>query len=243
MKVTVINGNARQGSTWHSTDAIVQELMRCGNVEKTEFFLPRDMPHFCAGCYSCFYKGEQACPHAQSVQPIAQSILDADVVILTSSVYAMDVTGQMKALLDHLCYMWMSHRPNPRMFGKVGLAVATTAGAGLGHTAKTMRSSLKFWGAARVLSCKVAVSAMKWSDVTEKKKERIQKNAKKLARKITGFVERGDRLRAPLFRSFFMTIMKGMMSKNTWNPRDRQHWEDYGWIKGQPSAAVSTEKY
>ena len=243
MKVTVINGNARHGSTWHSTDAVVQELMRCGSVEKTEFFLPRDMPHFCAGCYSCFYKGEQACPHAQSVQPIAQSILDADVVILTSSVYAMDVTGQMKALLDHLCYMWMSHRPNPRMFGKVGLAVATTAGAGLGHTMKTMRSSLNFWGAARVLSCKVAVSAMKWSDVTEKKKERIQKNAKKLARKITGYVERGDGLRAPLFRSFFMTIMKGMMSKNTWNPRDRHHWEDHGWIKGQQPAAVSVEKY
>ncbi len=141
MKVTVINGNARHGSTWHSTDAIIQELSRYGGVEKTEFMLPKDMPHFCVGCYSCFYKGEQACPHAQSVQPIARAILDADLVILTSPVYAMDVTGQMKALLDHLCYMWMSHRPNPRMFGKVGLTVATTAGAGLGHTGKTLRSS------------------------------------------------------------------------------------------------------
>lgn len=235
MKVTVINGNARRGSTWHSMDAIVQELGRYGGVEKTEFFLPADLPNFCTGCYSCFYKGEQTCPHAQNVQPIAEAILEADVVILTSPVYGMDVTGQMKALLDHLCYMWISHRPNPRMFGKVGLAVATTAGAGLGHTAKTMCHSLKFWGAARVLSCKYAVSAMKWSDVSEKRKARVSKDAMRLAKKIARYVERGDKLRAPLFRSFFMGIMKGMMSKNTWNPRDRQHWEDNGWIKAQPS--------
>ena len=129
----------------------------------------------------------------------------------------------------------MSHRPDPRMFGKVGLAVTTTAGAGLGHTGKTLRSSLRFWGAARVLSTKNAVSAMKWDDVPEKKKARIQNNAKKLAKRIAGYVERGDKLRAPLFRSFFMGIMKGMMSKNTWNPRDRQHWEHLGWIRTKPS--------
>ena len=241
MKVTVINGNARRGSTWHTMDAIIQELGRFGSVETAEFFLPKDMPHFCAGCYACFYKGEQACPHAQSVQPIAEAILDADVVILTSPVYAMDVTGQMKALLDHLCYMWMSHRPNPKMFSKVGLAITTTAGAGLGHTAKTMRSSLKFWGAARVLSCKNVVSAMKWSDVSDKKKVRIQKNAARLAKRIAGYVKKGDKMPVPLFRSFFMGIMKGMMSKNTWNPRDRKHWEDHGWIKAQTTTGVSAE--
>lgn len=239
MKVAVINGNTRHGSTWHSMDAIIQELGRFGSVEKTEFFLPKDMPHFCAGCYSCFYKGEQACPHAQSVQPIALAILDADVVILTSSVYAMDVTGQMKALLDHLCYMWMSHRPNPKMFGKVGIAVATTAGAGLGNTAKTMRTSLKFWGAARVLNFKNAVSAMKWDDVSDKKKARMSRDAARLAKRTAGYVKKGGKLSAPVFRSFFMGIMKGMMSKNTWNPRDRKHWEDHGWIKAQTTTGVS----
>ena len=203
MKVTVINGNARHGSTWNSMNAIIQELGRFGSVEKTEFFLPKDMPHFCVGCFSCFFKGEQACPHAQSVQPIAQAILDADVVILTSSVYAMDVTGQMKALLDHLCYMWMSHRPNPKMFGK-------------------------FWGAARVLNFKNAVSAMKWDDVSDKKKARMSRDAARLAKRIAGYVKKGDKMPVPLFRSFFMGIMKGMMSKNTWNPRDRKHWEDHG---------------
>ena len=238
MKVTIINGNTRHGSTWHSAQVMLQALEQYDTVEKTEFLLPRDMPHFCAGCFSCFYKGEQTCPHAQSVQPIARAILDADVVILTSPVYAVDVTGQMKALLDHLCYMWMSHRPDPRMFGKVGVAVATTAGAGLGHTVKTLRKSLTFWGSARVLSFAHTVSAMKWDDVSEKKRERIQKDAAKAAKRIAEFVRQKGRIRAPLSRCLLMSIMKGMMSKNTWNLRDRKHWEEQGWIK---AAALSTE--
>ena len=82
MKVTVINGNNRHGSTWHSMDAIMQALSRCGDVETTEFFLPKDMPHFCRGCFSCFIGGEATCPHAQSVQPIAAALLEADLIVL-----------------------------------------------------------------------------------------------------------------------------------------------------------------
>ena len=100
MKITVINGSMRRGSTWNSTQAILKELSKIQETQVTEFFLPRDMPHFCAGCYSCFYKGENTCPHAGAVQPIAQAILEADLVVLTSPVYGFDVSGQMKALLD-----------------------------------------------------------------------------------------------------------------------------------------------
>ncbi len=237
MKVTVINGNNRHGSTWHCMDAIRNELGRYGSVETTEFFLPKDMPHFCNGCFSCFLNGEHTCPHAQSVQPIAAAILEADLVILTSSVYALDVTGQLKALLDHLCYMWMSHRPDPGMFSKVGLTIATTAGAGLGHTSKTMRNSLKFWGAARVLSYKNPISAMKWSDVSEKKRVRLQKDAVRLAKKIAGYTQKAERLSEPLFRRFFFWLMTGMMSRNMWNLQDRKHWEDNGWIKAAPAGS------
>lgn len=27
--------------------------------------------------------------------------------------YGFDASGRMKAPLDHLCFIWMSHRPNP----------------------------------------------------------------------------------------------------------------------------------
>ncbi len=238
MKITVVNGNTRHGSTWHCMDIIRQALSHSGHLEVTEFSLPRDMPHFCRGCFSCFVNGEQTCPHAQSVQPIAAALLDADLIILTSPVYALDVSGQLKALLDHLCYLWMPHRPDPKMFCKVGLAVTTTAGAGLGHTAKTMRNSLKFWGCGRVLSCKMPVSALKWSDVSDQKKAQVEKEAARLAKRISGYVKKADTMRAPLLRSFLFWAVKSMMRKNDWNPLDRKHWEDHGWIKSGTQIAA-----
>lgn len=230
MKITVINGNMRHGSTWNSMNTLMQEISKRCETEVTEFFLPRDMPHFCAGCFSCLMKGEETCPHASSVAPIVKAMLDADLIILTSPVYAMDVSGTLKALLDHLCFMWMSHRPNPRMFNKVGVAITTTAGAGLSHTVKTMKNSFTFWGVKKVYTMKNVVAASKWEDVRDETKEKIHKEAESMARKIVKSVGHIDRVRSPLFRTFFLRMMRGMMKKNTWNATDRRHWEQQGWI-------------
>jgi hypothetical protein len=128
--------------------------------------------------------------------------------------------------------MWLSHRPNPKMFSKVGVAIATTAGAGLGHTTKTMTNSLKFWGVKRIFNIKNAVAAMKWDDITDGKKQKIQIEATKLAGKIVNAKSKMDRLRPPLFTRFIFGAMKGMMKKNTWNLHDRHHWETQGWLAG-----------
>ncbi len=55
------------------------------------------------------------------------------------------------------------------MFQTVGVIVTTTAGAGLGHTAKTIQNSLKFWGVKKIFSYRKAVNALKWSEVPEEK--------------------------------------------------------------------------
>ena len=232
MRITVLNGSMRHGSTWHCMDLIKQEIEKKVEVEVKEFFLPKDMPHFCQGCYSCFYNGEETCPHRECMNPIVEATLEADLLILTSPVYGMDVSGQMKALLDHMCYLWMSHRPDSRMFKKVGLTVSTTAGAGLGHTSKTMRNNLKFWGVKKLYSFKFPVSAMKWSEVSKKKQDKIDRETRILSAKIVKAVENIDKVPNPLFRSFFFKMMCGLQKKNDWNPTDRKHWQDQGWIDG-----------
>ena len=232
MKITVINGSLRKGSTWSSMNAVVQELNKYEEIEITEFFLPKDMPHFCLGCYSCFLNGEDTCPHASYVGPVAKAITDADLVILTSPVYGLDVSGQMKALIDHLCFMWISHRPNPSMFDKVGLTVVSTAGAGLGHTTKTLKNSLTFWGVKKTYSLKARVSAMKWSEVSEKTKLKINKDAAKLAKRISKAVKNPKSLPQPLFRNIMFNLMSGAQKKNNWNKTDREHWEKQGWLSG-----------
>ncbi|HWQ58536.1 MAG TPA: NAD(P)H-dependent oxidoreductase [Clostridia bacterium] len=236
MKITLINGNLRHGSTWHCADAIVQELAKLDKNkenEVVEFFLPRDMPQFCRGCFSCIYNGEGTCPDAESIRPIVRAIEAADLVVLASPVYAFDVSGQMKTLLDHLCYMWMSHRPNPAVFRKIGLTVATAAGMGLGHTTKTMKDSLSYWGMKKVFTFAQPVAAMKWSDVSEKTQAKIRGQAKALARRIARAVARAGKRPNPPLRSVFFSMMAGMQRGNDWNPTDRTHWEAQGWLAGK----------
>lgn len=232
MKIAVINGSMRHGSTWHCMDQIRQELSKYDEIEGEEFFLPRDMPHFCNGCFSCFYNGENTCPHASSVAPIVQAITEADLIIMTSPVYGLDVSGQMKALIDHLCFMWLSHRPNPKLFNAVGLVITTTAGMGLGHTAKTIKNSLTFWGVKRVYAFKNRVSAMKWSDVSENTQAKINREASALAKKIARTVKKAKKLPNPLFRSFMFKLMAGAQKKNDWNLTDKNHWDVQGWLSG-----------
>ena len=184
MKVTVINGNARHGSTWHCREAFLAALEKHEAIEVMEFTLPKDMPNFCLGCFSCIYNGENTCPHAASVRPIVTALEDADLILLTSPVYVLDVSGQMKALLDHLGFMWLSHRPNPKMFGKVGFALTTAAGAGLSHTTKTLKDSLRYWGVKKVFSYGGRVAASSWNDIPEAKQQKIAEKLGVLADKV-----------------------------------------------------------
>lgn len=232
MKVVVVNGNMRKGSTWHCKEMIIKEIMKHEPVVVIEYSLPKDMPHYCLGCFTCFTNGEGNCPHSEFIKPIVDSIISADVIVLTSPVYGMDVSGQMKAFLDHLCYMWMSHRPDPNMFDKVGLTISTTAGAGLVHTTKTLKNSLKFWGVKKVFSIKAPVSAMRWEDVSEDRKAKINKQSVKIAAKIIKSVRDIDSVHNPLFRTIFFNMMKRMQRNNDWNTTDREHWEKNGWING-----------
>ena len=59
MKIVMIHGQNHKGNTYYIANKIVENI----NIEKdvTEFFLPRDLNHFCTGCFSCV-KDESKCP-------------------------------------------------------------------------------------------------------------------------------------------------------------------------------------
>ena len=231
MKVAAVYGNARNGSTRHIAALVLGGIQKRTSLELVEVVLPRDLNHFCAGCFTCILRGEQNCPHADAVTPIVKTLGEADLIILASPVYGLDVSGPMKTFIDHLCYMWLSHRPNPAMFDKLGLSVVTTAGAGAKHATKTLRSSLRFWGVKRIFSYRKAVGASKWSEVPEKRQAEMAREADALAAKIVKTAAKVKRIRPPFVRSVLFYVMKGMMRKNTWNPVDKAHWETQGWIK------------
>jgi len=67
----------------------------------TEFFLLRNLNHFCLGCYSCI-EDEAKCPFWSEKKIILDALEQADLFIITKPNYCLAPSGVMKSLLDLL---------------------------------------------------------------------------------------------------------------------------------------------
>lgn len=232
MKIAVIHGTVHKGSTYHSVQIFLDEMKKRNPVEVTEFFMPKDMPSFCVGCFNCIGKNENLCPHFASVEPIAAALEQADIIVLASPVYVYDVSGQMKALLDHFAYRWMVHRPHPSMFKKVGVVISTSAGGGNKPTSQTMARNLMFWGVKRIFSYGVAVQAAEWKGVNEKKRAKINANLSRMADKVSRTAKKAHKLPPTLKTWGWFMLVKTLVKMDNWNKPDKEHWQQQGWLSG-----------
>lgn len=235
LKIAVIYSNARKGSTYHCVQIFKEALAKENAVDYTEFTLPADMPHICLGCFSCFEKGEGQCPHAGFVQPIVNAILEADGIILSSPVYSLDASCAIKSLFDHMCYLWISHRPREEMFNKAAMVISTTAGAGVRTSVKTLRKSPRYWGVKRIYGFGMAVRASRWAHIPDKAKRRITAKLTKRAKQFNRAIVDRDTLKPRLFIRLmfpFMGKMIGGYAPDSLLHRDTAHWKQRGWLGG-----------
>lgn len=227
MKIVIINGQNHKGSTYHTAKMLANKI----GGEITEFFLPMDFGEFCIGCTNCFAKSEKLCPHYTKLNPITNSMLEADVIILASPVYVFHSTGAMKAFLDHYGYMWMVHRPDERMFSKQAVCVSTAAGAGMKSTNKDMSHSLFFWGIPKRYKIGLAVYETRYSHLSDKVKNRIDKKTSCVARKIK---KHNGKVRVGLITRVLFFVMH-IAQKNGFNESDKTYWQSKGWTgKARP---------
>lgn len=81
----------------------------------------------CNGCIGCFSTGKCTLDEVDNMKIIKQDMLNSDIIILASPVYAHHVSGDMKIFIDRISY-W-THLM--RLAGKQGFVVATSGGNGL----------------------------------------------------------------------------------------------------------------
>ena len=70
-RVVVINGQNHKGSTYQIGKMLADHLAEQDEI--TEFFLPKDLNHFCIGYYSCM-KDLSSCPFFAEKQVIADAM-------------------------------------------------------------------------------------------------------------------------------------------------------------------------
>ena len=237
MKCLIIHGSSSKKYQWNDeviegfTGQLVHEVRsemeRLGGVSFEEMYLRDVNLPYCRGCYLCFSKGEEHCPHAEMHQPIIQKMKDADCLILTSPVYALHVSALVKCFFDLGAYNY--HRPS--FFTKKGLVISSTAGGMAKKACGYLRDTLMHWGFNRVYTLAVIRRG------AAKPTEKMKNQCKKAARLLHSDVSSG-KLRSPsLKRIFFYQLWRGI-SENKPDAKDYAYWKESGLIDHEFSPEI-----
>lgn len=229
MSIVLIHGQNHKGSSYHIGRMIADKI---GNEERiTEFFLPRDLNHFCVGCYNCI-SDESKCPYYTEKKKIMDAVEAADVLIFTTPTYCMRASAPMKSFMDLTFTYWMVHKPRKCMFSKKAVVISTASGSGIKNAVKDISNTLLYWGVPYIKTYGISVQAMNWGQVSDEKKNQIQKDTDRIAKKLVnkGAVKPG-------IKTKFLFNMMRMMQNAGWgsSPMEKEYWKKNGWLeKGRP---------
>ena len=224
MKIVMIHGQNHKGSSYNIGRMIANKIS--GEEEIDEIFLPRDLNHFCLGCYACI-EDDGKCPFYEEKNKIMTAVESADVLIFTTPTYCMRASAPMKSFIDLTFNYWMVHRPRKCMFSKLAIVVSTAAGSGTKTAIKDITNTLFYWGVPSVLTYGISVQAMNWAGVSDKKKIKIEKDTSKIAAKVL----KRKKVKVGIKTKAFFMVMR-MMQKNSMgsSKEEREYWEQKGWL-------------
>jgi len=230
MKITVINGTEVKGCTYHIKEVFLEELRKDNDIK--EYYLPRDLPYFCSGCKKCFTNNELLCPHVKYVNKIWISMLESDLIVFTSPVYALRTTAQMKSLLDHLCVHWMVHRPHESMFYKKAVILTNAVGFFNGGAQKDISTSLMWLGVSHIRKLGFALAeSVFWNQLSDGRRNRIINKTRRLAKKYRKNRSVHMSLKVKILFAISRKLHQMRAKKETTLSADNQYWLIKGWIK------------
>ncbi len=179
----------------------------------------------CIGCSNCIVRGEEKCPHKEQVAAIAKDVEEADILIINSPTYVMEMTGQLKNFFDHMAYRYLVHRPHKSMGAKVAVLISTAAGGGSKRVVNSLKNQMFWWGVGKCYTMNYSVYASDWDGVKPKIKLEIEKKSESIAKKI----EKLTKVKRGLKGQVYFIVMKKLQRKMN-NPIDIAHWEKNGWL-------------
>jgi multimeric flavodoxin WrbA len=111
-------------------DWCLDELKKEG-IETETFQLGGEPVAGCKACMACFKTEELKCAQKDIINTIIPKVVQADALILGSPVYFADLTPELKAFIDRVGYVCISHAYPLRR--KPGAAVVVARRAGMIH--------------------------------------------------------------------------------------------------------------
>lgn len=214
MNGLIINGSPRKGYTWKVVEYIKSSFKDLGDFDFQEIMLKDEDIPLCKGCFSCFNNGEESCPHSSKILHIVDKIKESDILVITSPVYALNITALLKNFFDHTAYLY--HRPS--MFTKKAFVITSTAGGGAKKTSKYIKSNLEFWGFNKVYT--LPIITMGNNNITNKLKSKCDKIINKL------FVDiKQEKIYSKSIKYImFYNLWRSLTSSDNALKADREYW-------------------
>lgn len=136
----------------------------------------------CRGCTECFFRGNCKLDKVDNFDLIKKKMLEADMIILGSPVYAATVSAQMKTFIDRLAY-WA------HLFilaGKPVVTVVTASSNSLSPTNEYLKKIVGHMGAEVITSIMCTVDMPPMLELSEFNEEELPKHIELIVEYING---------------------------------------------------------
>lgn len=233
MNVLVVLGSPRKKDSYLICKEIEHELEKYDSTINVEYLqLSGSNIMECKGCSICFQKSELLCPCKEDDIPlIMEKMKKADAIIISSPVYAYQVTGQMKKFIDRLSYLF--HRQE--LCGKPVVILITTDGGGSKQVYKYLKMTVSGWAMDLIGNIQI-ISPMYFENrepkgVFEYDKNTYlkgQKNIRNISKKLYETLSQHNK-KVPSYYDIFM--FNCLRTKIYTSSADRRYWKDKGWIE------------
>ncbi len=222
LKILTIHGSPRKRQTYEVTMEFLKELENRIEIEVKHVFLAQEHFDLCRGCGICVTNGEERCPSKDSVREIHKMMQNADTVIITTPVYALQVTALVKNFLERSSYIL--HRPC--FFGKWFMSISTQAFSGDKDVAKYLANVMHMCGFNIIPGLRLTMNGDK-NAISEKINDAVNRFQA---------IEKKARFPIPTWKDFMMfRVRRSVMHSKSYAdtfPRDIEYFQEKGWLTG-----------
>lgn len=231
MKILIVMGSPRKGSTWKAVQKVQDAMQQLGPVTFDVLWLKEADLQPCLGCHACIKRGEEKCPLKEDLAGIQARMLAADGVIFATPVYSQQVSALLKTMIDHFSYLW--HRP--RFFGKFSMGIATGGGQ-FKETLAYIKQNTHAWG----FSYASEVGVPHLEALTPKMRQKVEGEIVRAAQRFYQTVAAGRTPAPSLYDLMWFRMWRiNARACKADNPTDFNYYTEKGWFDqdyytGQP---------
>ncbi|MDD4565946.1 MAG: NAD(P)H-dependent oxidoreductase [Eubacteriales bacterium] len=178
----------------------------------------------CRSCLNCFRYCQ--CPQDKDddMTAIKEKLLEADFIIWGSPVYAHQVSGQMKTLIDRLSY-WLHIY---KLAGKPGMVLATTSSTGHIEVLSYLAKIMLYLGMKAVKGYWVITDFQGLTPCEED----MQKKGKEAAAVIADYLSGKKKVTAsPVSEKIFKALKSSILLSRKEKPGEYEIWEKEGYFE------------